>query len=75
MTFSITNASSQAMTPEPGLSSKVRAEVDKDFSQRVAALGKLVRIPGIAWDAFDEADLERSAEAVAELFRNSGVFD
>ncbi len=75
MTFSITNASSQAMTPEPGLSSKVRAEVDKDFSQRVATLGKLVRIPGIAWDAFDEADLERSAEAVAELFRSSGVFD
>jgi acetylornithine deacetylase/succinyl-diaminopimelate desuccinylase-like protein len=75
MTFSINNASSQAMTPEPDLSSKVRDEVDKDFSQRVATLGKLVRIPGIAWEAFDEADLERSAEAVAELFRASGVFD
>jgi acetylornithine deacetylase/succinyl-diaminopimelate desuccinylase-like protein len=63
------------MTPDAGQASKVREHVDKDFSQRVATLGKLVRIPGIAWEAFDEADLERSAEAVAELFRESGVFE
>ena len=75
MTFSLTRASSQAMTPSEALSSKVRDQVEKDFSQRVATLGKLVRIPGIAWEAFDEADLERSAEAVAELFRSSGVFE
>jgi acetylornithine deacetylase/succinyl-diaminopimelate desuccinylase-like protein len=75
MTFSLTQASSQAMTPSEALSSKVRDQVEKDFSQRVATLGKLVRIPGIAWEAFDEADLERSAEAVAELFRSSGVFE
>jgi acetylornithine deacetylase/succinyl-diaminopimelate desuccinylase-like protein len=62
------------MTPNPELSSKVREQIEKDFSQRIATLGKLVRIPGIAWEAFDEANLERSAEAVAELFRNSGVF-
>jgi acetylornithine deacetylase/succinyl-diaminopimelate desuccinylase-like protein len=75
MTFSLTQASSQAMTPSEALSSKVRDQVEKDFSMRVATLGKLVRIPGIAWEAFDEADLERSAEAVAELFRSSGVFE
>lgn len=63
------------MTPSQALSSKVRDQIEKDFSQRVATLGKLVRIPGIAWEAFDEADLERSAQAVAELFRSSGVFD
>ena len=63
------------MTPSEALSSKVRDQIEKDFSQRVATLGKLVRIPGIAWEAFDEADLERSAEAVAELFRSSGVFE
>jgi acetylornithine deacetylase/succinyl-diaminopimelate desuccinylase-like protein len=63
------------MTPDASLASKVREQVDLDFSQRVATLGKLVRIPGIAWEAFDEADLARSAEAVAELFRNSGVFE
>ena len=75
MTFSITKTSSQSMTPDASLANKVREQVDLDFSQRVATLGKLVRIPGIAWEAFDEADLARSAEAVAELFRNSGVFE
>jgi acetylornithine deacetylase/succinyl-diaminopimelate desuccinylase-like protein len=74
MTFSPTQASSKAMTPNSDITNKVRQEIDNDFSQRVATLGKLVRIPGIAWDAFDEADLETSAEAVAELFRNAGVF-
>ncbi|GAA3944738.1 dipeptidase [Microbacterium soli] len=38
-------------------------------------LGALVRIPGIAWPAFDQAQLERSADAVAELARGTGVFD
>jgi len=75
MTFSLTPASSQAMTPNEALATQVRDIVDRDFSQRVATLGKLVRIPGIAWEAFDEANLERSAEAVAELFRGSGVFE
>jgi acetylornithine deacetylase/succinyl-diaminopimelate desuccinylase-like protein len=75
MTFSITKTSSQSMTPDASLATKVREQINQDFSQRVATLGKLVRIPGIAWEAFDEADLVRSAEAVAELFRNSGVFE
>jgi len=74
MTFSPTQASSNAMTPTEDLTTRVRQEIDHDFPQRIATLGKLVRIPGIAWEAFDEADLERSAEAVAELFKNSGVF-
>jgi len=39
------------MTPDASLASKVREQVDLDFSQRVATLGKLVRIPGIAWEA------------------------
>ncbi len=38
-------------------------------------LGTLVRIPGIAWPAFDQTQLERSAEAVAALARDTGVFD
>lgn len=63
------------MTPDASLAAKVRDQIDIDFSQRVATLSNLVRIPGIAWEAFDEADLARSAEAVAELFRNSGVFE
>ncbi|MBT2486320.1 MULTISPECIES: dipeptidase [unclassified Microbacterium] len=38
-------------------------------------LGRLVRIPGIAWPAFDQTQLERSAEAVASLADATGVFD
>lgn len=38
-------------------------------------LGSLVRIPGMAWPAFDQTQLERSADAVATLARGTGVFD
>lgn len=38
-------------------------------------LGNLVRIPGMAWPAFDQTQLERSAEAVAALASDTGVFD
>lgn len=38
-------------------------------------LGDLVRIPGMAWPAFDQTQLERSAEAVAALATGTGVFD
>ncbi|MFS0894045.1 dipeptidase [Microbacterium sp. 179-I 3D3 NHS] len=38
-------------------------------------LGRLVRIPGMAWPAFDQTQLERSAEAVASLAEDTGVFD
>lgn len=38
-------------------------------------LGALVRIPGIAWPTFDPDLLVRSAEAVADLARGTGLFD
>ncbi|MEU4015436.1 dipeptidase [Microbacterium sp. NPDC028030] len=38
-------------------------------------LGHLVRIPGMAWPAFDQTQLERSAERVAALATETGVFD
>ncbi|MGO1769814.1 MAG: dipeptidase [Microbacterium sp.] len=41
----------------------------------LADLGRLVRIPGIAWPSFDQGALVRSSEAVAQLARESGVFD
>jgi len=63
------------MTPSADLLAKASELIDQEFSSRLAALGQLVRIPGIAWDAFDANELERSAQAVAELFRNSGVFE
>jgi acetylornithine deacetylase/succinyl-diaminopimelate desuccinylase-like protein len=36
-------------------------------------LEELVRIPGIAFDGYDFGPLERSAQAVARLFREAGV--
>jgi len=65
----------QALNSDSELVKTVRASVEAEFSQRIAALGQLVRIPGIAWDAFDPNDLDRNAEAVAELFRQTGVFE
>ena len=41
----------------------------------LADLGSLVRIPSIAWPAFDQTQLRRSAEAIAALAEGTGVFD
>ncbi|MFC8304788.1 dipeptidase [Specibacter sp. NPDC057265] len=54
---------------------KLRESVAADFASTVAELKELVAIPGIAWEAFDPAPLDRSAEAVAGLIRASGVDD
>lgn len=53
----------------------VKEKVDASFPVAIANLGDLVRIPGIAWDAFDAQQLELSAEAVAALFRETGIFE
>jgi acetylornithine deacetylase/succinyl-diaminopimelate desuccinylase-like protein len=60
---------------EGNLVSQVRETVENDFSRRIGDLGRLVKIQGIAWDAFDAANLQTSAEAVAQLFRETGVFE
>ncbi|MFE6733243.1 dipeptidase [Microbacterium sp. NPDC057650] len=65
------------------ISSPSSAEQDASVLEVVATgipaalsdLGSLVRIPGIAWPAFDQTQLERSADAVADLARGTGVFD
>ncbi len=53
----------------------LRQSVAENFSKTVAELVQLVAIPGIAWDAFDAAQLERSSEAVAALIRSTGLDD
>ena len=68
------------MTPS---SSSTSAAIESDIAEAVAVgipaalsdLGALVRIPGIAWPAFDQTQLERSSEAIAELVSAIGVFD
>lgn len=53
----------------------MRDIVDAQFPSAIAELGRLVRIPGIAWDAFDANNLELSADAVAKLLRDLGIFE
>lgn len=40
---------------------------DRGFDRVMTDLKTLVAIPGLAWEAFDPADLQRSAEAVSHL--------
>ena len=75
MTFSPKPSNDAQLIPSTDLIDQAKALVEADFPQRVATLGQLVRIPGIAWEAFDAQELERSAEAVAALFKDTGVFD
>ncbi|MBO1268393.1 dipeptidase [Arthrobacter cavernae] len=53
----------------------LRQAVNSSFDSTVARLKDLVAIPGIAWPSFDPAELERSAETVAELVRAAGMDD
>ncbi|MEN9752451.1 MAG: hypothetical protein RL670_142 [Actinomycetota bacterium] len=64
------------MTELPAATVKQMSEfVDSKFNGLLATLKQLVSIPSIAWDAFDPANLEASANAVADLFRATEAFD
>ena len=54
---------------------QVKQSVADQFPARLADLSALVRIPGIAWEAFDPAELRRSAEAVKALLVELDIFD
>ncbi len=49
------------------------AAVEKLFPEAIETLKDLVRIPGIAWEAFDASQLDKSAAAVQSLFEDLGV--
>ncbi|MFI7599008.1 dipeptidase [Actinoplanes sp. NPDC049681] len=51
----------------------LRAAIARELPGVRADLERLVRIPGIAFDGFDHSQVERSAEAVAELLRGCGL--
>src|SRR5215218_9374235 len=53
----------------------LRKAVSEAFDDTIAELKDLVGIPGIAWQSFDPAQLDRSAEAVAALVRGCGIDD
>ena len=66
------------MTPPPISDTDLHAVqnfTDAAFSEALERLSGLVAIPGIAWDAFDASQLEKSAEAVAGLLRETDVFE
>ena len=66
------------ITPPPISKTDVEAAqkyTDGAFAKALETLSSLVSIPGIAWDAFDASELERSAEAVAGLLRETDVFE
>jgi len=46
---------------------------DKNFSRHVDDLKKLIRIPSVSFDGFDEKELQISAEAVASLMKQRGL--
>ena len=54
---------------------KAKLEIEQNFSGLLDELIALAKIPGIAWEAFDAQELERSAQAVAGLLQGTGVFD
>lgn len=49
--------------------------VAKNFNVFTDELIQLAKIPGIAWEAFDQAELERSAAEVVRLLEGIGIFD
>jgi acetylornithine deacetylase/succinyl-diaminopimelate desuccinylase-like protein len=62
-------------TISPELVVQARKAVETTFPAALETLQDLVRIPGIAWEAFDASQLDKSAETVKQLFESTGVFD
>jgi acetylornithine deacetylase/succinyl-diaminopimelate desuccinylase-like protein len=63
------------MTSELSRREAIREAAAAGIPAALADLGTLVRIPSIAWPAFDQTQVRRSAEAVAALVEQTGVFD
>jgi len=59
--------------PDPADVSALRSRVRALFPGLRADLESLVRIPGVSSPAFDAAQVQRSAEVVAEMLRDAGL--
>ncbi len=71
----MTDTSSTPSNDPTHLPDLLRASVDAAFPRIVEQLSGLVAIQGIAWDAFDARELDRSADAVVDLVRGVGIDD
>jgi acetylornithine deacetylase/succinyl-diaminopimelate desuccinylase-like protein len=63
------------MTPELSRQDAVRDAAASGIPSALADLGTLVRIPSVAFPGFDPEQVQRSAEAVAALVRETGLFE
>ncbi|WP_279367248.1 dipeptidase [Microbacterium testaceum] len=63
------------MTLDLSQQDAVQKAADAGIPSALSDLGSLVRIPSIAWPAFDQSALVKSADAVAALLEGTGVFD
>lgn len=63
------------MTSENPRNGAVHEAAAAGIPVALADLGALVRIPSIAWPAFDQDALVRSAEAITALAKGIGIFD
>lgn len=63
------------MTSDPTRQEAVREAAASGIPSALADLGALVRIPSIAFPGFDAGQVQRSADAVADLVRATGLFE
>jgi cysteinylglycine-S-conjugate dipeptidase len=64
-----------ASTLPPSRNSTVRDLIRAGAPSLIADLASLVMIPSVSWDGFDQAHVEASATAVADLFAGTGLFE
>jgi len=60
---------------EEGVEERVRRAAEQAMAGTVSDLCRLVRIPSVSWSAFDPAHVAASADAVAGMLRETGLFD
>jgi acetylornithine deacetylase/succinyl-diaminopimelate desuccinylase-like protein len=75
ITFMNSSSDAAGQSGSAQVTQSVKDEVAHQFAARIADLCSLVRIPGIAWDAFDPAHLQASAEKVRELLIELDLFE
>ncbi|WP_158864642.1 dipeptidase [Leifsonia sp. AG29] len=75
MTDSQQTLSEHEGTEAAAVDARVREAVETGLPSAIADLSRLVRIPSVSWSAFDPQNVVRSAEAVAALLEETGVFD
>lgn len=63
------------MTDHSRSTDEIREHIAAQLPSAIETLKDLVRIPSVSWDGFDPAEVERSAEFVAERVRSLNLFD